>query len=436
MKKHLGFLSLILACIMLFSSIPLASAASEPITIVLPTYKTGENVGAVFFEPQIARFNEKYAGQYKIVLEELTQDQYNDKMKQLAIQGQLPAMIEGGDSEWMRTVVVPNRLFYDLTTFLQDNPEVDSHITDWDRAYNTTEDGQYVSIVNGVVRPIGLYYNEALLPLSKKPGEYASWDELLAELGDKKIAFGTGENAWTIALVYTSLIAAEEGGAKLLSDHQIDKLTNFDDPALAAATEKLQYILQNYATPNTVGAVYADSANAFMSNQGALIANGSWMVGDFAPNATDKWSNGFDGGNVRGDVFPGNIAIAGTTGSYNWWIAGTATDEEYEVASAFLAFINSQAELEAYMLAEGGTSTKLTLSEEFLQMREASNPLLNEYVTAVNENTLLVPNILDCIPSSVAANGFGSLLPKLIDGSYTAEEFLAQMTVLAKEATE
>ncbi|MFH1513175.1 MAG: extracellular solute-binding protein, partial [Bacillota bacterium] len=255
-------------------------------------------------------------------------------------------------------------------------------------------------------------------------------------IGNNKIAFMTGENAWTAMLTFSSLIAAEAGGVELLASHQIDKLTDFSDPALLAATEKLQVMLQQYASANTIGAVYADAANAFMSNNAAIIANGSWMVGDFAADAMDKWSNGFDGATVHGAAFPGNIAVSGTSGSYGWWIPATATDAQKECASAFIAFILSPEELETYMLAEGGTAPLLTPSAEFLAKRAQENPLLDEYVGAVNADTILIPAFSDCIPTSVANTGFGSLLPKLIDGSLTPAEFLDQLTTMAKEAME
>ena len=40
---------------------------------------------------------------------------------------------------------------------------------------------------------------------------------------------------------------------------------------------QLQNLLQNNAASNSVGAAYADAANAFMSEQAAIIANGPWM---------------------------------------------------------------------------------------------------------------------------------------------------------------
>ena len=45
-----------------------SSGSGSVVEVTIPSYKTGENVGAVFFEPQVERFNEKYAGQYKINL--------------------------------------------------------------------------------------------------------------------------------------------------------------------------------------------------------------------------------------------------------------------------------------------------------------------------------------------------------------------------------
>lgn len=62
-----------------------ADTNSGVVEVTIPSFKTGENVGAVFFEPQVERFNEKYAGKYKINLESVPQDSiFNDRIKQLA----------------------------------------------------------------------------------------------------------------------------------------------------------------------------------------------------------------------------------------------------------------------------------------------------------------------------------------------------------------
>ncbi|MBR1585932.1 MAG: hypothetical protein IJ662_10360 [Clostridia bacterium] len=120
MKK---FLALVLAAIMLLSVASFA-AAEDVISVTIPHYKTGENVGAIFFLPQVARFNALYEGKYHIEIEELTQDMYADKIQQLGQQNKLPVLVEGGNTEWIKNVVIPNNLFTDMAPFLADHPEV------------------------------------------------------------------------------------------------------------------------------------------------------------------------------------------------------------------------------------------------------------------------------------------------------------------------
>ena len=428
MKKFLKSISLILMLSLLLSCVSLASADGV-IEVTLPTYKTGENVGAVFFEPLVERFNAAYEGKYHITLEELTQDMYSDKIKQLGAANALPFLIEGGDSEWIKQVVIPNDMFVDLRGLIADNNLMDILI-DSQVAYNTTEDGKIFSICVPVTRPMGLYYNSALLDLGGKTCADLSWDEFAALLGDNKIAFMTGENAWTTQLVLGSLIAVEEGGAELLSSHTIDKLMDYNQPCVINAVAKLQKLMQEHGSSNQIGAVYADAANAFMSGNAAVIANGSWMVGDFAEDG-GKWSNGFNGADVRGDVLPGNVALANNDG-FQYWIPASATAEQQEVAKAFILFTLQQDNIEAYMLAEGGVAPKLTPSEEYVAAA-SKNKLLYEYVNAVNADTIIVPNVGDIMTSSIGNTEFGNLLPLLISGELTPEAFCQQLTVLAQE---
>lgn len=426
MKKIIALLLLLALALPAFGA-----ANAEVVELKIPHYKTGENVGAVFFLPQVERFNKLYEGKYKITIEELTQDMYAEKMKQLGLQGKLPAFIEGGEMEWILRSVIPNNQFMDWAPYLEAHPEFKDILLDDSLAFNTLEDGQVFSILLPVTRPMGMYYNGDMVQFSKAPGEMANWDELVAELGDNKIAFMTGENAWTTTLVYSALIAAQEGGAELLRGSITDKIVDFNQPIILKATEQLQKLLQNHASANTIGAVYADAANTFMSKNAAVIANGSWMVGDFQPENNNKWSNGFDGATVRGAVFPGNVALANNSG-FSWWIPSTVSPAEQEAAQAFITFICSPAELEAYMLAEGGIAPKMETSEEF-KAKAQENALLYEYVNATNGETILAPSFGDCIPSSIANAELGKLLPKLIDGSLTPEQFCTELSQKAAE---
>jgi raffinose/stachyose/melibiose transport system substrate-binding protein len=420
---------------MLCAAVP---ALADVIEVTIPHYKSGQNVGAIFFLPQVERFNAKYEGKYKIIIEELTQDLYNDKMQQLGIQGKLPALIEGGTLEWLEDVVIPNKLYRDLTPFLAANPEVDGQIPGYQRAYNLKGDGSFVSVSYNVVRPIGMYYNSAMTAFNKEPGEYASWEELLADFGDNKIALMTGENAWTTSLLFSSLIAAEEDGVDLLLDHLYadNRLVDYTHPAVINALAKLKALYDGHASANAIGAVYADAANTFMSGGAAIIANGTWMVGDFAPGAADKWTNGFNGADAKGASFPGNIAIQAERGSYGWWIPSTLSEEEAELAEAFLAHMLSKEEIELFCFQEGGNPQMWTLSDEYWAKLSEVNPLMTSYMRAITPDTTFTPNFIDVIPSSVANVGFGSLLPQLFDGTYTPGQFAEQLGIMAVQAVE
>ena len=57
-----------------------SGTSGEVIEISFPTYMAGENVGAVFFLPQVERFNKAYEGKYKITIEEVPQAAYAIKL--------------------------------------------------------------------------------------------------------------------------------------------------------------------------------------------------------------------------------------------------------------------------------------------------------------------------------------------------------------------
>ena len=409
------------------------SSDSGEVTITIPSYKTGENVGAVFFEPQVERFNEAYEGQYHIELENVTEDVFNDQMKQLAQQDALPALVQGGDKEWLRTVVFPNGMAYDISGWLDEHPEIKELMLDDAIEYCTEDDGAIYSVPLATVRPTGFFYNSALWDTTEDLSAL-TMDEFIEAMGDQKIAFSTAENAWVAALFLTALIADEDGGVDLLNSGIDEKITDFNQPAIVNAVEKLQSLLQNNASDNSIGAAYADAANAFMSNQASIIANGPWMSTDFEESNSENWSNGFDGADVRASLFPNQVGIAQTRSYGEWWINASAPEEEIECALAFIEFIYTPEELEAYLLAEGGDAPNLEYSEEFVA-QQGETQVLADLAADTTEDTVYAPWILDVIPSSVASSDLSRLLPSLADGTYTAEEFCQQLTTAAQEAT-
>ena len=262
------------------SSTASADTSSGVVEVTIPSYKTGENVGAVFFEPQVERFNEKYAGQYKINLENVPQDGFNDRLKQLAQQNKLPVLVQGGDPDWIKNVVIPNGIAYDLTDWIDATPAVKDVLIDDSREYCSNEDGRVMVLPLATVRPTGFFYNSAMWSTDADISAM-SMDEFVSALGDQKIAFSTAENGWVSALFLTALVAEEDGGEEWLKSGIETKITDFNQPCFINAVTKLQNLLQNNAASNSVGAAYADAANAFMSEQAAIIANGPWISADF-----------------------------------------------------------------------------------------------------------------------------------------------------------
>ena len=408
------------------------TADGDVVEVTIPSYKTGENVGAVFFEPQVERFNEAYAGKYKITLEASPEDGFKDKLKQLAQQNKLPVLVQGGDTDWITNVVIPNGLAYDLSDWLNGNTELKGRLLADAVKYNTQADGAIYTMPLATVRPTGFFYNSAMYNPS---GDISAMtmDDFLADISDQKIAFSTAENGWVASLFYTALIANEDGGLELLQSGVENKITDFNQTPVVEATKKLQALLQNNAASNSIGAAYSDAANAFMSAQAGLIANGPWMSNDFAAEASGNWSNDFDGANVRASLFPGDVGIANTRAYGEWWISSAANEEEIELAKAFLEFINTPKELEAYLLAEGGDAPNIEYSADF-KAKQAETQVLADLAEDTTADTVFAPCILDVIPSSVANTEFGKLLPSLADGSYNAEEFCQWLSDKASEA--
>lgn len=435
MKKVLSIVLTALVAMSLFAGGSQESASSDSgvIEITIPSYKTGENVGAVFFEPQVERFNAKYEGVYKINLEAVPQANFNDRIKQLAQQGQLPVLVQGGDLDWFANVAIPNGMAWDMSEWINSTPEVKDMMLADALEFCTTEDGAIYSFPLATIRPIGFFYNTALYNPSEDISKM-SMDDWIASIGDQKIAFSTAENGWVAALFLTALIADEEGGGEWLQSGVDVKITDFNNEIMINAVSRLQDLLQNNASANSIGATYADAANAFMSMQASMISNGSWMSTDFEETNAANWSNGFDGADVRASLFPGNVGVANAATYGEWWISADASEDEIELAKAFLEFIYTPEELEGFLLAEGGSAPNLTYSESFLEA-QGEVQVLADLAADTDSESRFVPCILDVIPQSVANVEFGKLLPSLADGSYSAEEFCNWMTEKALEAT-
>lgn len=291
----------------------------------------------------------------------------------------------------------------------------------------TKEDGGVYALPLTVLRPTGLYYNSALI---QPPGSFTqmSWDEFSDFLGDHKIAFQTAEGGWTVNLFLTTIIGSLEGGPEVLKAGVEKKITDFNTPLFIEAFTILQKLFQKNGWSGAIGATYPDAANSFYANQTAILPDGTWII-DKINDPTD-WANGFDGSKVVGDYYPENMAIANPY-VYDWMMAANLPKNEEELALAFFEFINRPEEIEAFILAEGGTAPNLEYSQNF-KSELSSRKLLNDFATNANPDTTYVPYFHDAINASLFTGDFSNYLPYLYNGSWTPEKFCQELTKSAQ----
>ncbi|RAP75827.1 ABC transporter substrate-binding protein [Paenibacillus montanisoli] len=402
--------------------------SGKEVVIKFPSYKTGNNVGAIFFLPQIERFNTKYAGKYKIEIEEIVQDEYSKKIKLLYQQKKLPPLIEV-DKE-LAEIMIDNGDLLDLKPYIDKTPEIKNVLIDESVTYNTDKNGKYVSLPLAFVRPIGMYYNKELLQKAGITELSTTWDGFFSDL-DKLKAAGvtplslmTGENAWTTMLLATAMLASEQEGQDILTKGDI--VTNFDSPLWTNTFTKVQKLLQEYTTKSALGATYSIAANEFFSENTAIIANGPWMVGDFSN--PDKAGEGF-AAKVGATIYPGGVAL-GSSDGYWYSIPKDTPQEQVDGLIEYFKFIYSPEELNAFLVAEGGFAPKLPMPDADKAKLDPILRQLNDEVGAKMKT--LNRAIYNVVPQSVS-DLFAKNLPLLATNDMTPEQFCKAMTETAEK---
>jgi len=413
-----------------------ASGGAEPIVITMPTYRSGEDIGAIYFLPAVERFNALYEGKYQVVIEESPSSTHNDKLKALAQSGKLPPIFQFSDFTYARDNWFNDDFLYDLSGWLNANPAVKDVFVPAGIDYVTLPGGGIYAIPLAIVRPTGTYVNNNVFTPSK-PLRDLSWDDAGAEMKAANTTWGfqTLEGAWTVNLTVVAIMANQSGGMDILNNGLVDKITDFNTPQWINTFTVLKKLFDDAGWKGGIGAAYPDTENAFVNNQVGVMPNGQWIIAVFDPEGEGaaNWGPGFDGTKVTGDIFPGNVAIANPC-VYDWYVSGQCSDAELEAALAFLAFISSPAELELMMLAEGGSAPMITYSQDFLS-EMAKSKLMSDFAGAVNANTKYVPYLHEILPGTImdGAGAFTANLPLLFDGSQTPEQFCAALTIAANE---
>ena len=301
MKKGLAvlFVVLLFACLT-------ASVFAEEIVINYPTFQIGVNTSAPVVANIVKGFNEKYAGQYKIVVEEVPGDSnYFEKMQVMISSGELPPVVYGAGKNLLDLALAKD-LVIDLTDIMGADEEWMAGFSDKAWTANARNGRIYAAPSEG--GKVGYFYNKELFAQAgiEKPAE--TWDEWF-EIADKLKAAGitpfamdTGDGAWCTQLMMGAMIATySDEGLEFMNTYYP---YNYDiDPVIKAA-EMIVRMFDEYTTLDAVGGLYENAANNFFNGKVAMIANGPWMIGDFSD--TSKAPEGFDQ-KVGTAIYPGGF---------------------------------------------------------------------------------------------------------------------------------
>ena len=396
-----------------------AAAGSGPIVLNYAHYDVGTQLSVPWWNAVYQRFNQKYAGKIQLTIEELPTDtMYAEKMKVLAASKQLPDVIDGKNG--IRDLAIQNGQAVELTPYLNRDPDFrDKAIGPAALSANTRSDGKIYSITAGS-QVIGYYYNKDLF---QKAGitPAKTWDEWfsncdkLKAIGVAPIAMMTGENSWTTDLIL-SVMVASRGTTGQTFMNTLHPQT-YQIPEMIGGLTDIQRCLQNYTTPDALGANYANAANNFFMEQAAIIANGPWMIADFSN--TDKTSAGFDK-KVAWSMFPGDGLVTSYAEGY---VLCSSPDKADAGWTWLQALTDRDSQIDALrLMGQLPVAVDLQIPDDVRQ----SMPMVVQHADAVGKMKYH-GNTFDVVAYSSVVDAFGRYYPQLASGALTPAAMAAQL---------
>lgn len=415
MKK---LFSLLMASLLLLSTVP----ALAEIVLEYPTFQVGVNTAAPVIAQLVEEFNAEHEGEIRIEVEEIPGDaNYNEKIKILLSSGDLPPVIYGAGYNLL-DLALANDSLVELTPYVEADPEWEALYNDKAMEVNTRDGKLYGSSSEGST--IGYFYNKELFEKAGIQGPAKTWDEFFKQLetlkaaGITPLSMDTADSAWVTSLWLGALIATSgEEGKNFMGQMMPD---NYNTPEVIAALEKIQMMFQEYTTLDAVGGKYENAANAFLSGQTAMIANGPWMIGDFSD--TTKAPEGF-AEKVGVAIYPEGFAYDEPIQGY---LVTKQDDPEVEKAAVEMVKFFTSAHAQTIALEKQGMLPAST-QVEITETAKSNFPLLVEFVTALEgaeirsatTQSTMYPNLLDVMSQE---------LPNLANGSMSPEQFAQALT--------
>jgi raffinose/stachyose/melibiose transport system substrate-binding protein len=398
----------------------------EPVEISYATFMVGAHASAAAEKEVIDAFNQEYEGKIKVVIEELpSDDAYVNKMKTLAASKSLPDVVMGKNG--IRELAIANGQAVDILPFLTADADWSAYVGEGAIDYNKTDDGKLYSIANQQ-QLIGYFYNKDMfektgITPAKTWDEFMSNNEKLKAAGFTPLALMTGENAWTTNLWLAAMIGTDgETGKEFMNTTYPD---TYNNTSVVNGLTMLQKCLQDYTTPDAIGAIYANAANNFLQENTAIIANGPWMCPDFSD--VTKAKEGLQD-RVGVALYPNNGIIAQYEVGYVLCTNGKS-QEEQDAALEFLKFKTNKFAQGVFLEKAGALplTPNVPISDEY----KAANPIVADLIKLSGEAEYSFGNIDNNAYSGVVAE-FSIRYPELAFNDITAEDMATSLTKAAE----
>lgn len=380
------------------------TAAGEEVgEVVIPVmFRIDPGTDQGQYREMVEGFNEAYQGTYRIEVEWVTATEqgYREKIKVLNAQDDLPAVItDVAFNAELYENMADNGRFVNLKPYMEQSEEWSQLLENPVMESLIWENGEiYLSpISSGLYSSAGIFYNKDLMNESGITEFPETWEEFfdclkeLQDAGVEPLALHGGGTYWEAMLIATAYMAAEPEGKAFLMKVLPESYCNEEMNRMLQCIE----ILYDYTYPDATELEFSDAAERFYDGDAAMIANGFWMLEEMPREVQEH--TGFA-------PFPGNCMMVSQEMS-SWAVTSGYEDEVTEGAVEFLKYryLNSQTE-------------------------EETGSLLQEEYKRVYENiTDSIPNYQVKWKDQIQNDFFSQMIPKLLEGTISREEFLIQM---------
>ena len=387
------------------------------ITIDFPTTWVGVSTSAPWFKNREEEFNKKYAGKYKLDVEEIAGDQnYVNKIKVLYASNSLPDVIAAGG---YNLIDMMQSKLVDLAPYLMEDPTWKAHISTEGLQVNSRGNKVYGIPIDKQV--MGYFYNKALFKKAGIDKLANTWDEFFLQADKLKAAgitpfsMDTADSGWVTSLMLGAMIGQTDAGETFMNHAQPK---NYNAPEFIDAATNIQKMFQNYTTSDAVGGKYENAASNFFAGKTAIIANGPWMISSFYD--TTMAPDGF-GDRVGVAAYPGNVMYDSGKIGFN---VAAKTPEKIEAAIAFVKFMTSDESQRINLEMNGSipdsptvTSSKVKpLVTQTIRLGKNASRKINDF------QSLWYANVVDEISVQY---------PLLAEGKITPTQFATALTAVA-----